>query len=339
LALGANIGTCATALLSAVGRPREGLRAAVVHVFFNVVGVLLWLPFIDLLAAWATAVSPQTPELAGLARRAAETPRQVANAHTLFNVANTVLLVGLVPRIARWVERWVPDLPPEEAEEAKVRFLDTSLLDTPSLALDRVRLEILHLGERVQKMLQAVLPAVLDGGRWDLEDVARMDEAVDRLHGTVITYLGRLSQAELTDEETREMMQLMEAANSLENIGDIVETNLVNLGYERIDLEVTVSEATRKVLEHFHEKVSEALALALQATADRDTEVARKVVAMKTELQRMAEDAAHHGARRLVVEAPRRLAAYTTETDILQNLRRVYYFVKRIVRALVPEAG
>ncbi|MBA1444494.1 MAG: Na/Pi cotransporter family protein [Chromatiales bacterium] len=89
LAFGANIGTCITAMLASIGKPREAVRAAVVHVLFNIAGVLIWVLFIDHLANWVTALSPVHPELSGVDRLGAETPRQIANAHTIFNIANT----------------------------------------------------------------------------------------------------------------------------------------------------------------------------------------------------------------------------------------------------------
>ena len=91
LAFGANIGTCVTALLASLGKSREALRASLVHLFFNFGGVLIWLPFIGVLATWVTGISPNYPELQGTAKLSKEVPRQIANAHTLFNVANTLL--------------------------------------------------------------------------------------------------------------------------------------------------------------------------------------------------------------------------------------------------------
>ena len=85
LALGANIGTCATALLAALGKPVEAVRAAIVHVIFNIAGVLVWLPFIGLLASLATWISPDGGEVAQI-------PRQIANANTVFNVINTFFI-------------------------------------------------------------------------------------------------------------------------------------------------------------------------------------------------------------------------------------------------------
>ena len=336
LAFGANIGTCITALLAAIGRPREAMRAAWVHVLFNVAGVLLWLPMIDELARAVTLLSPAAPELGGMSRLAAETPRQVANAHTIFNVANTLLFLPFATQFARLVERLVPDLPLADLEEVRVRYLDEDLLDTPSLALDRARLELLHQGDQVSEMMAAVLPAVLRGSGQELDEVAAKDDAVDYLHGRIVTYLGQISSRRLSENQSEELLQLMEAANSLENIGDIVETNLTRLGRERLESQLTVSKTTEEVIVGFHAVVSKALDAALQAVAQKNAEAAGQVVGMKQEINRLASAAAVHQAQRLVADEPNRLRAYTVEMDILQSLKRIFYFTKRMARSVVP---
>ena len=336
LIFGANIGTCVTALLASIGKPREAVRAALVHVVFNIAGVLVWLPFIDRLAELVTRLSPVDPGLVGAARLAAETPRQIANAHTVFNVVNTILFLGFAASFARAVHWLVPDRPRRAEDAVRARHLDPTLLETPSLALGAVRLEILQIGRHVADMLRAVLPAVLDGGRDELDRVEAMDDAVDALHGEVITYLGEISRRELGESQTDEMINLMEAVNCLESIGDVIETNLVVLGRERIELGVRTSPATRRVLSDFHAAVSRALQASLLASTQKSEDAARRVVGMKAEINHLAENAARHQARRLVAEEPNRLPAYTVETDILQNLKRIYYFVKRMARLTVP---
>jgi phosphate:Na+ symporter len=141
LAFGANIGTCVTAMLAAIGKPREALRAAVVHVLFNVFGVLLWVGFIPQLAALVTWLSPAYPQLSGINRLSAEAPRQISNAHTVFNVANTFIFIWFTGQFVRLVEWLIPDRPLEELVLARPKYLDEELIDTPSLALERVRME------------------------------------------------------------------------------------------------------------------------------------------------------------------------------------------------------
>jgi phosphate:Na+ symporter len=337
LIFGSNIGTCVTAMLATIGRPREALRAAVIHVLFNVAGVLLWVAFIDQLAFFVTWLSPDATELEGAARLAAETPRQIANAHTVFNIANTLIFVGFSTQFARLVERLVPDRPFEEEDAIRAKYLDLELLITPSLAIDRARLEILHLGDRVKDMLQAILPAVTRGSQEELLRIAALDDAVDELHGHIITYLGHISKENLADDQGTELMSLMEATNDLENIGDIIETNLLALGLSRIEDGVTVSPETSKLLEDFHGTVMRALDASLLAVTQKNVEAAQVVIDMKREISRMSGSAARHEARRLIAEEPNRLPAYTLETDILENLKRIYYFTKRMAKTTVPE--
>ncbi|MGB0670555.1 MAG: Na/Pi cotransporter family protein, partial [Rhodospirillales bacterium] len=103
LAFGANIGTCVTALLATIGKPREALRAAVIHALFNVLGVVLWIGLIGPLADLVRILSPVAENLQGTARLAAEAPRQIANAHTLFNVINTAIFIWFTNPLARLV--------------------------------------------------------------------------------------------------------------------------------------------------------------------------------------------------------------------------------------------
>jgi phosphate:Na+ symporter len=336
LAFGANIGTCVTALLASIGKPREAVRAALVHVLFNVCGVLLWLGFIPYLAQFVTWFSPTHTELSGIDRLAADTPRQVANAHTVFNVANTFIFIGFASQFARMVEWLVPDRPIEEKVIAQPKYLDEELLDTPSLALDRVRLEIGHTGERVREMLQRIMPAIIAGNQPMLKEIARIDDEVDILHGHIVTYLGHISRNALTDEQTGELVNLMAAVNDLENIGDIIETDLVTLGYKRIEEAVSISDSTQAVLDNLHEVISAAADKAMSAVIDNDQHAAQEVIAMKHDIQRLMDSAAMHQAQRLVAEEPNRLAAYTVEMDIIEKLKRVYYFSKRMAKAVMP---
>ena len=337
LAFGANIGTCVTAMLAAIGKPREAVRAAVVHVMFNVFGVLLWISFIPHLAEFVAWFSPAHPELAGTDRLAAEAPRQIANAHTVFNIANTLIFIGFTSQFARLVEKLVPDKPVKELLIAEPKYLDEELLDTPSLALDRARLEIGHMGERVQVMLEGIMSAIINADRTMLKKIAMIDDEVDILHGHIVTYLGRISRKALTEQQTEVLVKLMGASNDLENIGDVIETDLVYLGNEGIDEQVSISEETREVLRKLHDVVTSTAELAIDAVMENDQQAAHEVIAMKSDINRLMESAAMHESRRLVAEEPNRLAAYTLEIDIIEKLKRIYYFSKRMAKAVMPE--
>ncbi len=323
LVLGANIGTSVTALLAAIGKPREAQRAAVAHLLFNVAGVLIWIPFVGWLVTIVGSIGGGTA-------------REVANAHTVFNVVNALIFLPFVNQFAALVTKLVPDKPVDG--EMRPKYLDKSLIRSPSLALSAARMEMLRMASRVQGMLADILPATLDGTIDSLAEIESMDDEVDLLHGLLLEYLGDIGEARLSEASSDELMDLFEATNALEAIGDIIETNLVALGHQRIGSSITVSDETREVLEIYHTAVYDAFQLALIAVTQKDQAAARKVSQMKSHIRNLERAAAQHEAVRLVADAPNRIATYRFETDLITNLKRIYYFTRRIARVAVPES-
>ncbi|MFV1970269.1 MAG: Na/Pi cotransporter family protein [Acidimicrobiia bacterium] len=322
LVLGANIGTSVTALLAAIGKPRDAQRAAVAHLLFNVIGVIIWLPLVGVLASWVSSVGGGTP-------------REIANAHTIFNVVNALVFLPFVNQFAAFVTRITPDRPQVGAIAPK--YVDFGLLRTPGIALAKARMEMLRMASRVQGMLVDVLPAILDGDIDTMADVEERDDEVDSLHGIVLEYLGRISQEKLSEESSAELMDLLEATNALEAIGDLVERNLVALGYQKIEEAIDVSPRTRGLIEDYHRSVVVAFEMALIAVTQQNQGAARAVAGMKAEIRDLERDVTSHQVQRLVADEPNRIATYRFETDVITNLKRVYYFSRRIARAAVPE--
>ncbi len=322
LVLGANIGTSVTALLAAIGKPRDAQRAAVAHLLFNVIGVIIWLPLVGVLASWVSSVGGGTP-------------REIANAHTIFNVVNALVFLPFVNQFAAFVTRITPDRPQVGAIAPK--YVDFGLLRTPGIALAKARMEMLRMASRVQGMLVDVLPAILDGDIDTMADVEERDDEVDSLHGIVLEYLGRISQQQLSEESSAELMDLLEATNALEAIGDLVERNLVALGYQKIEEAIDVSPRTRGLIEGYHRSVVVAFEMALIAVTQQNQGAARAVAGMKAEIRDLERDVTSHQVQRLVADEPNRIATYRFETDVITNLKRVYYFSRRIARAAVPE--
>ena len=332
LIFGANIGTCITALLAAIGKPREAVQAAIVHVLFNVAGVLLWVGFIDQLIAVVTAMTPTGSD------DLHNTPRLIANAHTVFNLANTVIFIWFSTHVGALAQRLVPVRPEPEDKRLEPKFLSEELISTSSLALDAVRMEIREMGRPVKRMMRAIMPATLTGTRHTLNSVAQMDTDVDYLHGKIINYLRSIGLQRLTEKESTRFVGLMEIANYVENIGDIIETDLVAIGKRRIDEKITVSPQTEKILYELSSKVEEALSETLEAVLNNDGDKARNVIELKGKINELALKASEHGARRLLADEPNRTASYRREMEIVEKLRRIYYFTKRIAK-IIDEAN
>ena len=334
---GANIGTCVTAIISAIGRPRVAVQAAVVHVIFNVGGVVLWMFFIPQIAELVRSFSPAADDLAGVAKLAAETPRQIANAHTLFNVGNALLFIWFTQPLARLVNRLVPERP--QPKGILPRYLDPLFLEQPAVALDQVRRELVRLAECDRTMLEDCLAVVTEGSRSDAAALAKADDEVDSLHGAIVTYLGKLSQQDLVGSQPKQLHGFIGIANNLENFADVIEANLADLAEKRLDLGVAVSPSTIRVLEPLHRRICKNFDLMLRALQTGDQEIARKVAHRKKKVKKLAEDATAHLARRLIAEEPNRLAAFQVETDIIENLQRLNALTRLVARQLLEIQG
>lgn len=332
LTLGANIGTCVTAALASVGKPREAVRAAGVHILFNVVGVLIWIGFVPWLAELARLISPVHDHLPQSARLAAETPRQIANVHTFFNVANTVLLIGFTTQIARFVNWLIPDRPLSEAEMLKPKYLDESLLSTPSIALAASRREVGRMGEWVYEMLASVMPAVLARDTKALSAVAGRDKAVDGLHKEIVGFLTKISNEDLSNSASEELMELMQIANDLEYIADRIANDIVRSARKAMREGVEVSEETAGFLLDFHKAVVTAFETTLQAFSNQDTTLARKVRSKKQYVADLKQKIAVHQVARLKADAPKRLATYTREIETVEILHGIFRIVRRMAK-------
>ena len=335
LALGANIGTCVTAGLASLGKPREAVRVATSHVLFKIIGVLIMLPLIGPFAKFVVYISPSPAEgLTGLEAAASVLPRQVANAHTLFNVGIAVLFLPFIAYFARFVFWLVPDKPLAEVAEIQPKYLSDMLLHTPSLALDAVRHEIKRMGKRVDLMNAAIMPALLTGNRESLQAVREMDEEIDILYKHIVNYLASVSKLKLNEYQTQEMLKLMGAVNDLEHIGDVIEVNMVGLGEQRIKKGFKISEATQKVINTLHVVVSDALKASVRAVVEEDRDYAMRVLSMNEDMKRLALQADLHQAQRLVSEDSGKFAAYSVEIEIIEKLKRIYYHAKRMAKTV-----
>lgn len=327
LALGANIGTCVTALLASMGKPREAVRAALVHTIFNVVGVLIWIGFVDQLAALSRIVSPGDTVLNGGA-----IPRQLANVHTFFNVINAFVFIGFTGQITRLVEWLVPERAERIEPEFAPRHLDPKFLEVPAIALDAVRLEILHLGQLVREMLAAAVPAVTTGSRLDVDRLHVMDRPVDLLHREIVGYLRRVSISSLPADQSDLLMSLVKIANDMEHLADLIATSLVTSARKRMDEDVVISTATAAVIGELHQEVLEALDGVLAALAEQDANRAEGVRQMKAGFTALVERIAGHEVARLLTDEPRRLHTYTREIELTETLDDIFKIIRRMAR-------
>lgn len=337
LSFGANIGTCVTAMLAAIGKPAEAIRAAVVHISFNIAGVVLWFMFIPQLAEFITYISPSSPDLTGKAKMAAEVPRQIANAHTVFNVANTLIFIWFTPLFAKVAKILVPDKPVEEKIIVTPRFLNTELLEVPSVALENVRFEIGHMGEITSDMLTTIWMAFQTRKRSMVDEVIKMDDKVDVLAEKILEYMSHIQQETLTDESSHTLQALMSATINIESLADVIETELSVICKKYIDYDLHESEATSALIVDFGKTVSEAFDKLLQAIKNNDEAAAAEVLSVKEQIRHAVDAILKNQAGRIGIQTSKHLLLIRLELELVDQLRRIYTLTKRIAREFIPE--
>jgi phosphate:Na+ symporter len=337
LALGANIGTCVTALLAALGKPTEAVRAAVVHIAFNILGVLIWLPFLNLLADVAIAVSPAATGLEGKARLAAEVPRQIANANTLFNVLNTLIFIGFTTWFARLAEKLVPARAATPEVIIEPKFLNEEAFGAPSIALENARREIHRAGVITLEMMDDLRAALEAHDKDRLDEVLRRDDEVDILEAEIIAYLGHVRQSLLTEDESTTHEGLMAAMINLESLADVMETDIVRLAKTYLEGEYEASSAeTEEMVKGLWESVRRAVELAVQAVGEHDQRAAQSVLLLKDDIRDLADRLFERHAERLRADDAKYLKRVRMLMTFIEQLRHMYTLAKRIAKTQLP---
>ncbi len=312
--LGANLGTCATALVSALGANLEARRVALAHTGFKLLGVLACLP---LLGPFATLVQAT----------AASIPRQLANAHSLFNLGVALALLPFTAALARGLARLLPDRP---GADAGGRPLPAEALETPALALALAAREALRLADRVAAMFAQALSPFTTDALDGTDAVEAADDAVDRMYRRLKRYLTQLAEERLTEAQRRRQFAALRALDNLENIGDIVVRNLMELAKKRRRLRVHFSPAGLQELTELHAAIRQNLERAVAAFGAHDRALAQEVVARKLEIRHRAQRYRQAHIDRLHAGYPESLATSEVHLDVLTNLQRISAHVTAI---------
>ncbi|WED24531.1 Na/Pi cotransporter family protein [Vibrio sp. JC009] len=345
LAMGANIGTCVTAILASIGKSREAVQTAAVHVSFNILGVLIWLPLIGFLSQLSVSISPVYADLSGMDKLAAELPRQIANANTLFNLCNTIIMLPFAGLFVAFVRKIFPHKPTPPAKKkskaVKPKYLNNDFLPTPDLALDQAQLELGRVGRRVCNMMND-LPSLVDKNfteaekttiREKLSNIEKIEDEVDELHAEILSYLGRLRLEPLSDQQSSRQIKLISMTDQLESIADLIVDAMLPMAYKALNTNISISPDMRLTLDAVQNKVNEAMLNSVNAIRRNDDTLAENVLNAKRELNSLLDVVLTHQAERLIEPDAKRLKVFRYEMEWVEQLKRIYTISKRIAKS------
>jgi phosphate:Na+ symporter len=274
LILGANIGTCIdTQFIASLRLARSARRAAVAQTLINVIGVLLFLPF---LSPFADLVS----------RTSSSLPRQIANAHTIFNVTVSVVLFPFVKLIARAAELVVPKSPEEEKSKLTA-YIDERLYSLPPVALTEALKELNRIGEITAAMIEhgrvALIEENMDAAQRVLE---QEQELVDPVCAALEDFVNTLMHGNLSVTQQRQCFQLKSLITDVERVGDLTE-NLAQAAQKKVAHSVVFSPQATEELDRLCRHTHRTYTYAVSALRDGDKLVARRACRLEDEFDEL----------------------------------------------------
>ena len=260
--MGQNIGTCITALLSSFGTNKNAKRAAIIHLSFNVIGTTVWLSVFSFISAlFQPALLDTSASYIG-----------IAVAHSLFNIACTVLLLPMSSLLEKLAIKLVPDSNKKDV----VVELDERLLATPPVALERCNTLVNEMAELSVNAVKQSLTLLQSYNASLGEEIRKTENKADHYEDLLGTYLVKLSSHQMSDSDSATVSKLLKAIGDFERISDH-SVNILESAEEIYEKELSLSPSGQKELEILCNAVSEILTQSLAAFVNNDLQAARDV--------------------------------------------------------------
>jgi len=275
--LGANIGTCITGLIASFRLARPTRRVSIAQILINVVGVVIFIPFIS-------------PFTSLVATTSSSLPRQIANAHTMFNLAVSAALFPFVRPIARLAERLVPKSE-EERRPKLTHFIDEKLYSLPSIALAEAAKEVNRMAEATVEMISLSHRALVEDDMSAAQKVLDKESGfIDPLCEVLEGFVNTLMQGNLSGDQQKRASQLKALTTDIERVGDLSE-NLAQAAQETTAHSIVFSRGAVDDLDSLFRQAHLTYDLAVRALRHSDCRVAELACSEEDALDRMYSDA------------------------------------------------
>jgi phosphate:Na+ symporter len=308
LIYGANIGTCITGFIASMGASVTARRVSIAQILINVIGVILFLPFIH----------PYARLLEGTASLL---PRQIANAHTIFNVAVSAILFPFVRPIESLASLIVPERP-AKGRPSVTRYISDRFRGVPAIAIMESSRELAFMGDTVLQMLALSREALLNPDVDKANQVLDMErDVVDPLCDAIERFVDSVIAEDLADHEREQCFAIKNINVDLERVGDHCE-NLAEAAQDRFYHSVPFSDEALRDLDHAFAHVERTLETALSAVRTRDQDLATLACRMEDEMDRINLSARQGHLTRIQTQACNNEAGVIF-IESLRNLERI----------------
>jgi len=359
LILGANIGTCITAVLASIGTTRDAKRVALAHVIFKVAGVLLFIFWTEAFAEMIRALADSF---------GSGTARQIANAHTIFNVGLGLIFLPFTVVFANLVLKILPDKEVEKGIKPEIWHLDEKSIATPALAIDLARAEISRVANLLERMLRAVIIPFMSDERLIsqerlekeekklllkeipkrdeifpqltlLEGIDMREDEIDFLEEKINDYLVKIARSELSADQTGEIYGMMSIANDMESIGDIIHRNMIPLIKKKQALNMDFSKDGKEEILIYHEKVCRQIRLLKEAFAETDTKKAMIIMQKERKYLDLELQYRVRHLERLLHERKKSVETHEIHMELMDLMKQIIVYTSNIAKTFLDTCG
>jgi phosphate:Na+ symporter len=323
LVAGANLGGAIPPLLAVLREGTEARRLTLANLVVRAIGAIVLTIFAVPAANLLQAVLPSTNAL-------------TIAAHIGFNLALLALFLPLLGPIGKLAALAIPK---PATPERGTRYLDDTVLDTPTIALAAAARETLRVSDIVLRMLQGSLDALRKPGPATRSTVSLLDDDVDALNQAIKLYLTRLDQTELDEDDARRSAEIMSFAINLEHVGDIVESGLCDVAGKIAKRQLKFSTEGLSEIVALYEKTILNMQLSQTVFMTRDPQLARQLVAAKVDVRRLEARSASTHIQRVRERVPASVETSSMHLDILRDLKRINAHLASVAYPILETKG
>ena len=334
--LGANIGTSATALIASISTSNEARKVAIAHTASKFFGVLLfvwWIPgFVDLIRE----ISFIGDSMQGNPGILQSTPRQIANAHTIFNVALALILFPFINLFARLIDRLVREREVAETHTFRTVYLDKNVLKSSTpLALNLAKEEVLRMGGIVEDMLQHAISPFFNKDDEQLNYIEEKEQEVNFLRDKIKDYLLMISRQDIEAERVNEAFQLIYTVKEFEQIADTISVNIAQKARSWCTSDLEFSDEGMREITDYHTRALKQLSRAIEVLREVNLEKAKYMKKKFKKYRNMAIELEKQHYERLKEEVNKSISSSKTHLELLSLLKVINERATNIARILL----
>lgn len=321
--MGQNIGTCVTSIISSIGATKNARRAAMVHLYFNLIGTILFMTVFYFLNAFVDfAFLGESANAAG-----------IALIHSLFNIGATICLFPFSDGLVKLAEITISGNNEKEDSEGMNIFIDERFLENPAFAMELCRAKAREMAELVQTSIGLATEALLDYNPDGIKEVERLEPVVDQYEDVLGSYLVTLSSKNISVEDSRSMSIILHSISDLERISDHA-LDIANSAKEMHKKELSFSQPVRREIAAINSAVMDICTLTVDCFCKDDNEKATHVEPLEEVIDTLTKRIKENHIKRLKKGKCSIEMGFILE-DILTGLERVSDHCSNIALELI----